>query len=143
MIKIKTPQTGCDRRLVFSPRVRLAVLILCSVLLSGCMGPTEIKVQGRWLFEEPHLKNLNAESHLTLTWVFDGGFFRHYACCFNIDMEVSGRYRVKEVQGDVITIELYDVQGSASRFEGEIRIVVSPDDDTLNIQGSGPFSRIQ
>jgi len=122
--------------------VNLSFSFLWIFFLTGCLGANEEFIQGRWEFEEPHLKNLPAEPHLTTTWEFNGGTFYYYACCFNQETELSGRYRILSDEGNIITLELFNVKGSASRIGGELRIEINPETDRLTIINGGPYIRL-
>jgi hypothetical protein len=118
------------------------ISFLLMVFLTGCMGANEELIQGQWEFQEPHLKNLPAEPHLTLTWAFHGGQFYHYACCFNQELELSGRYRILSIEENKITLELFDVQGSEAQIGGELPIEIDSETGTIEIFGTGPFIRV-
>lgn len=118
------------------------VALLLMIFFAGCMGPNEEFIQGRWEYQSDHLSNIPAESHLHVTWQFYGGSFYYYACCFNIDLELTGRYRILSTEGNIIDLELYDVQGSGSRISREIRIKIDSETDTLTIMGTKPFIRL-
>jgi hypothetical protein len=120
------------------PRKTISLfIILFSMLLASCAPPSEAAIQGWWEWNSVHLQSIAGEQHLTTVWNFDGGSFYHSACCFNTDLEVSGRYRILDSGEDFITIELYDTQGTGFRFGGEMRIEI--EDGTLTIQGAGPY----
>ena len=114
------------------------------ILIGGCQpSPNVAFIQGGWIYEDPHLKNLPAEQPLTAVWVFDQGVFHTVACCFNIDLSLDGRYSVLSDQDNVLTLELFDVSEPGRGVGGEIRLVIDRETDTLNIQGTGPFTRIE
>lgn len=123
-------------------RLTITVFFLSLVLLTGCMGANEEFIQGEWHFSEPHLRNLPAESHLTTVWTFDGGYFYNYTCCFNTDTELRGNYRIESDEGNVLTLELYNVDGWSSQATGQLRVEVNAVDDTIQVYGSGPYTRM-
>ena len=106
------------------------------------MGDTESFIQGAWTFSEPHLANLPGEQSLTMIWGFDVGTYSYAACCFNQDIQVTGRYRLVDIQDDSLTIDLYDSRGSETRFNARVKIKLNREDNTLIIQGTGPFTRV-
>jgi hypothetical protein len=128
------------------PKTQKGLILIIIVFLmmgaAGCMGPTESFIQGQWVYDEEHLKNLNAEQHLTVTWVFRGGSFRYVACCFNQNEEIMGNYRILEVEEDRILIQLYNAEGVGRPIGGEVLIKIDPENDTISIMGSGPYMRV-
>ena len=119
----------------------LASLFLL-VFLAGCMGANEEYIQGRWEYQSEHLANIPAEKHLHITWEFYGGSFYYYVCCMNIDQELTGHYRIVSNDGNIIDLELYDVKGSNTGGNRELRIKIDQETDTLTIMGTKPFIRL-
>ncbi|GAB4580364.1 MAG: hypothetical protein Fur0022_31040 [Anaerolineales bacterium] len=124
-------------------RLTVCMFLILMVSLAGCMGANEEFIQGEWQFEEPHLRNLPAEPHLTVVWTFNGGYFYNYSCCFNQNVELSGNYRIMSDEGNVLILELYNFAGSEA-FKGpsELRVEIDQATDTLKIYGAGPFTRM-
>ncbi len=119
------------------------VLLLLMISLTGCkMGANEEFIQGQWQFEVEHLKNLPAEPHLTMIWAFDGGYFYYDGCCFNQDSNLKGNYRILREEGNVLTLELYNVVGTETGIGGELRIEIDPATDSLTIINAGPYLRM-
>lgn len=124
-------------------RVQLIGLaLLCGLLLAGCMGEQEQAIQGIWEYNEEHLKSIASEQHLTVVWYFGNGSFRYQACCFNVDEELSGQYRILDVSGDIIDLQLYNLDNASARVNPEIRIRIDAEEGTLNIQGAGPYRKV-
>jgi hypothetical protein len=124
-------------------RFSVLAFFVSMLFLAGCMGANEEFIQGEWQFEEPHLRNLPAESHLTVVWNFDGGYFYNYSCCFNQNVELSGNYRILSEEGNVLILELYNMQGSEpSQGPGQLRLEIEQATDTLKVYGAGPFTRM-
>jgi hypothetical protein len=117
-------------------------LMMLSLLAANCQDPNDAYIQGAWEFNSDHLAEIVSEEHLTVIWFFSGGSFTYQSCCFNMDIDVGGRYRILDSSEDRITIELYNTYGSGSRFGGEILIVIDRENDEINIQGTGPFHRL-
>jgi hypothetical protein len=127
------------------PHTRLPLLALAGLallLLSGCLGENEQFIQGTWEYNDAHLAEIVSESDLTVVWYFSAGTFTYQACCFNLDLEFGGRYRILDSTGDVMTLELYNTFGTGSRMDGEIRIELDRAAGTLNIQGTEPFYKL-
>ncbi len=123
-----------------TPKIRLLpLLILILFATTSCMGETETFIQGTWRFDNPHLRTIVAEKYLTTTWDFHGGTYYYRACCFNIDLEMTGRYRILNVRENEITLELFDSRGSEYSFNTEIRLVLDRTNGTLQIMGDGPY----
>ncbi len=117
-------------------------LCISLLLLTSCMGASESSIQGTWEYSEEHLMPIAGEQHLTVIWFFNNGTFSYQACCFNVDQEITGRYRILEEDGDILILELYNTRGASFRLNTEIRVKIDRESDTLNIQGAGPFHRL-
>lgn len=118
-------------------------LLLAALLLTGCMGDAEKSIQGTWEWRSEHLMTKASEQHLTVIWFFNNGTFSYQACCFNIDEEISGRYRVISVEENILMLELYNMRGSQYRLASEVRIKINPDDGSLTIQSASPFYKLE
>jgi hypothetical protein len=123
------------RKTVFLP-------VILMIFLAGCMGANEEYIQGRWEYQSDHLSNIPAESHAHVTWQFYGGSFYYYYCCFNAEIELTGNYRIMNDEDNIIDLELYNIKGSGSRGNRQIRIKIDPETDTLTIMGTFPFIRL-
>lgn len=123
--------------------VLAALLILSAMLVTGCMGDAEKHIQGTWEYNSEHLLTKTSEQHLTLVWFFSNGTFSYQACCFNIDEEVTGRYRVLDVEDNIITLELYNTRGSQYRYNTELRIKIDKETGDLTIQGGSPYRKLE
>jgi hypothetical protein len=123
-------------------QVRLLVALFAVVTLTaGCSDANEQFIQGSWYYKDPHLESVPGETRQEVVWTFDRGTFELYACCFSGEIHQTGRYSIVESEGDVLTLELFNVRGQANAAMGQIRLVINRDEDTLSIQGSGPFER--
>ena len=119
----------------------IAILLIC-LAAAGCTDTNDDFIQGSWTYRSDHLAEIVSESDLIVTWFFSRGTFTYQACCFNLDIEVGGRYRIIESTEDRLTIELYNTYGSGNRFEGEVLIKIDRANNELNIQGDGPFQKL-
>lgn len=129
--------------MVKHPKRKFCLLTLITIfLLTGCMGPAEEFIQGGWRYDDKHLANIVAEQHLTILWYFDNGTFLTTACCFNVDEEIRGRYRVLEQTEDEILIELFNAEGVNRKIGGQYFIKIDRQAETLSIMGTDPFYRI-
>ncbi|MEW6718091.1 MAG: hypothetical protein AB1345_11395 [Chloroflexota bacterium] len=117
-------------------------LFLPVVLLTGCMGSNEQFIQGTWMYDDPHLRITTGESENITEWTFDRDTFEYKSCCFNNNQHLVGRYEVIESQGEILTLHLSHIRGDAVFGRIEIQVVVNFEEDTLNIQGTGPYVRI-
>ena len=117
-------------------------LILSTLFLTACMSDAEKAIQGTWEYNEEHLKTMASEQRLTIVWFFNGGTFSYQACCFNTDEEIAGRYRIKNVEGNIVTLELYNTRGSNFRLNTELRIKIDPETGELTITNAGPFRKL-
>jgi len=122
-----------------SDRLFLSLVLL--VLIAGCSDPNDQFIQGAWYYKDPHLASVDGESQLEINWRFDRGTFEYYACCFSGELHQKGRYRILESEDEVISLELFNIQGGLTRGPVEVRITVDKEADTVSIQGAGPFSR--
>jgi hypothetical protein len=136
------PKPGAKRVKLKSRNQVLLLLISTIFFLTGCMSPVEEFIQGTWYYDEEHLHRFIAESALEIYWTFDGGYFAYDACCFNTDEHITGQYRVLDETEDSITIEIYNVKGSGTRYGGQYKIIIDRETDTLNILGGGPYYRV-
>ena len=117
-------------------------IFLLGLSVVGCTNTNDDFIQGSWTYRSEHLAEIVGEKDLIVTWFFSGGTFTYQACCFNIDIEVGGRYRILESTEDHLTLELYNTYGSGNRFEGEVIIKIDRANNELNIQGDGPFRKL-
>ena len=117
------------------------LILITSFLLSSCMGENETYIQGTWQYDDAHLADIVAESHLTVIWIFDEGNFFYEACCFNVDERITGHYEVVADEENKLTIRVFDTEGVARRIDAELVIKIDREADTLNIQGGGPYVR--
>jgi hypothetical protein len=112
------------------------------VLLAGCASdPNDQFIQGSWYFNDPHLNRIAGESALETTWTFDRGAYQVYACCF-VRSTHFGRYTILESQADTLVLELFNQDGSIKSERTSIKLVIDRENQTLKIQGGGPFTRI-
>ncbi|HUF38274.1 MAG TPA: hypothetical protein VMN57_07115 [Anaerolineales bacterium] len=126
-------------------KLRLALISFATasaLLLGGCMGENEQRIQGTWEYFDEHLAEIAGESQLTVVWHFSAGTFIYQACCFNVDIEFGGGYRIIDSSADQLTLELYNTYGTGARMDGEIGIVINRETGTLNIQGAEPFRKV-
>jgi hypothetical protein len=119
----------------------LTVLFAATLLLAACTDENDQFLQGTWYYKDLHLNQVAGETYLEVLWSFQNGTFEFFTCCFSGEIHQTGRYRILDSQGDVITLELFNVNGTISRGNSEVRIVIDRDADTLEIQGTGDFTR--
>lgn len=119
----------------------LALAFAGAVLVVGCADANDKFIQGTWYYKDAHLNSISGETFLEIDWTFAGGSFELYSCCFNGRIHQTGRYRIKESDGDVITLELFNIKGGGTRGPAELQIVIDREADTLSIQGAQGFTR--
>ena len=126
----------------------LSTLIFLGAILAGCKpDPNEEFIQGVWFYNDEHLQNLPAESHLTDQWLFDRGTFQRATCCF-VTANYTGNYRTLESKEDRLRLELYNLKGDigntslSSKELLEITIIIHADEDTLKIDRAEPYLRM-
>jgi hypothetical protein len=115
--------------------------LLVALLLSGCSDANDQFIQGSWFFRDPHLKEVTGETYLEITWTFDRGTFEFYACCFNDEQHLAGRYRIVESNDDHLVLELFNLRGGEQTGRLEIGLRIDREQDALTIQGGGPYTR--
>lgn len=97
-------------------------------------------IQGTWYYNDPHIESMIGESFEEITWNFSQGTYEVYARCFV--QQKHGGYQVIESQGDTLVLELFN-PGTYTAERNSIRIPIDRANDTLSIQGAGPFSRLR
>ncbi|MGD9100965.1 MAG: hypothetical protein PVF45_10835 [Anaerolineae bacterium] len=117
-------------------------LLAIVLVVVGCTDANEDFIQGSWYTRSDHLDQVSGETYLEVQWTFDRGTFAYRACCFNIDASLTGRYRILESEGDEITLELFNVKGSETRIQPEIKLIINRDEDTLVVIGGGEYRRV-
>ena len=120
----------------------LLALSCITFLTLGCFDANDQFIQGTWYYRDPHLDSVSGETYLEAEWTFDRGSFEFYTCCFAGEIHQTGRYRILESKENILTIELFNVQGSGTDGSGEMRLVIDREADTLVIQGGRPFERV-
>jgi hypothetical protein len=123
-----------------------AVLVMLAVgfalLLGGCKADeNELYIQGSWFYNDLHIQQVVGESFQEAQWTFDRGTFSFYTCCF-MRSELSGRYEILKSDADSITLELFQLNGRLNSERTDIKIKIDRDQQALNIQGTGPFTRV-
>ena len=73
-------------------------------------------------------------------WKFENGKFELVGYP---PLKQSGRYRILKDEGNKLTLELYDQQGTFGTKNSKLEIVVYRDKDQLKIDNSEPFNRIK
>jgi hypothetical protein len=126
----------------------LPALIFLGAALAGCKpDANEEFIQGVWFYNDEHLQNLPAESHLTDQWLFDRGTFQRATCCF-VTADYSGNYRLLESEQDHLQLELYNLRGdigNASLSRQDLLVItltIQADEDSLQIDRASPYHRL-
>lgn len=118
----------------------LLIAVLLGLILSGCKpDPNVAFIQGIWYYNDPHIQEVVGESFQETTWTFLRGAYQLYSCCF-VEQEQRGGYQVIESQGDKIVLELFN-PGKFNAERTSIQIRIDRVNDTVTIQGNGPFTR--
>ncbi len=118
------------------------LLLLLTIGLAGCRPDPNVQfIQGDWYFNDPHLSSVAGESSLETVWTFDRGTYSMYACCFARAQE-TGWYEVLESEGDTLVIELSNRNGVPNSERFSVGIEIDRTAGTIEIQGSGPFERV-
>jgi hypothetical protein len=128
--------------LVKSRAALAAFAALAALWLSGCMSENESFIQGTWRYDDWHLAEIVSENDLTIIWFFSAGTFTYQACCFNMDVEFGGRYRILESSEDQLVLELYNTYGTGTRMDGQVYINIDRETGTLEIQSAKPFYKL-
>lgn len=125
----------------------LALFIL-AVLFSGCTSDSnDAFIQGIWYYNDEHLSNIPAESHLADNWLFERGTFENASCCF-VKVNMQGKYRILESEGNTIRLELFNIEGDQEGIPISrnatiaIKIVIDQENDTIKINRTEPYFRI-
>ena len=133
-------------------RLKLVVLglsmIVLAALFSACtLDENDAFIQGGWGFANEGGSDRSAEAHLLVEWWFDRGTFRYmYELFYGFPKTLDGDYRIVESDGDTITLELYNLQGTeAYIYENrrtEIRIIIDRENEQIRVNKQ-LFNRIQ
>lgn len=125
----------------------VSIILLGSILMSGCKpDPIVEYIQGMWSYDDPHLREVVAESHWIESWIFDNGSFANRGCCFG-EVNIVGSYRVIDSDENSVLLELYDMQGTQATHsidrdaKIELKIVIG-EDGTLTIGSTAGYERI-
>jgi hypothetical protein len=124
-------------------KVRFSVLLVGVVLalaLAGCsMGPEESFIQGTWDIAQPD------DYNEFYRWTFHNGRFTREQEIFRGNpLYTTGSYRVEVVDGDLMTLELYDFAGDRISYENNpmtLQIRLDPSGDRVEISNT-PFVRV-
>jgi hypothetical protein len=115
---------------------RLLLTVLLCLLLAGCApsDPNLKFIQGTWTAAGDQ-----GEGHSWyLEWKFANGSFEMsgYPPIYQ-----AGKYRMKASEGGSLTLELYSQSGDLPSDDRSMIILVDMNNETLTIDGLGPFSR--
>jgi hypothetical protein len=112
---------------------RLLLLLLQLIALISCATSDPVSlIQGSWRLDE----TLDTEGHNRsyLIWHFENG---HFSLEAYPPLRQSGRYQVLASEEGIARLRLFEQSGDLGSSEREIVIVLN--DDTLTIDGRGPF----
>jgi hypothetical protein len=119
----------------------LATLILVS-FLAGCISDeNEAFIQGTWFYNDPHIQEQVGESFSETTWIFDGGNYEVYTCCF-VESHQYGRYTILESDEDSLLLELFNTNGKFNSERFQVNVLIDRESDTIRVLRAGPFTRI-
>ena len=119
----------------------LGALLLVSFLAACVSYENEAFIQGRWYYNDPHLRSVVGETYQETYWTFDRGAYQTNSCCF-ARFEQSGRYTILDSQGDTLTMEFFNINGKLNSERFQVAVIINQETGTINVQGSGPFERI-
>jgi hypothetical protein len=108
------------------------IYLLLIFTLSACtLDPNEQFMQGTWEIVQPDAHNEFFQ------WRFNNGTFtREQVIDRATRLYTTGRYRVTESSGEVLTLELFDFSGDRISYENNpmtIKIEIDRDNDTARI----------
>ena len=133
---------------LLNKQLTVLALIALAFLLSGCVSdPNEAFIQGIWYYNDEHLSNIPAESHLSENWLFERGTFENVACCF-VKVNMQGSYRILESEGNTLKLELFNIDGDQNGIPISkqatvlLTIVIDQENDTIKINRTEPYFRI-
>jgi len=119
----------------------LGMFVLASLLAACTPDQNEAFIQGSWFYNSQHIQEQVGESFQETTWIFDGGTYETYTCCF-VEFQQYGRYDILESEGDKIVLELFNIDGKFNSERFSIAITIDREADTIKLPGAGPFTRI-
>ena len=114
-------------------------LALC-IQLTGCTDQDEAFIQGTWIYAEPSVGGVTPQSSVHTNWTFARGRVEAHSCC-DFRPGMTGRYRILGSEDDLLTLELYDLEGATDTDTLEIALLLNRTRESLTIQGTGPFLR--
>jgi hypothetical protein len=123
------------------PRIGLALCILllptlaCSAVQQIAPDTNAQFIQGQWSYSQ----DLGGGFASTLTWDFRSGHFTLEGCP---PLSQEGDYRVVKSDGDNVTLRLVNQSGDLPTADRDLEIVLNRSDETLMIDGQGPFHRV-
>ena len=126
-------------------KLTLLALILTLLPLAGCApDPNEDFIQGTWtIIDESGGESSNIATKY-FEWEFRNGmFYREQEVDPRNIIQSQGSYRVIESDGDVILLELFDIQGERFTYENtsvEVKIEIDREQDTIRL-GNMLFER--
>lgn len=126
----------------------VCLVLLSALILAGCKPDPRVEfIQGTWYSLNAHLANIPAESAQETTWVFDHGYVEISACCF-VETYFSGSYSIADKKEDEVTLDLFNLQGqnggmNLTRKDTLTLVIrINEIDDTIKINGDGPYTRV-
>jgi hypothetical protein len=119
----------------------LGVLALVAFLSACVSDENEAFIQGTWFYNDLHIQEQVGESFSETTWIFDGGNYEVYTCCF-VESQQYGRYAILESGEDSLLLELFNINGRFNSERFQVNVMIDRDVDTIRVLRQGPFTRI-
>ena len=119
----------------------LGLILLVSLLGACTPDQNEVFIQGSWFYNSQHIQEQVGESFSETIWIFDGGTYETYTCCF-VEFQQYGRYDILESEGDKLTLELFNINGKFNSERFSLAITIDREADTIRLARAGPFTRM-
>lgn len=116
-------------------------LILVSFLAACASDENEAFIQGTWFYNDLHIQEQVGESFSQTTWIFDGGNYEVYTCCF-VESHQYGRYAILESSEDSLLLELFNIDGKFNSDRFQVNVKIDRQSDAISLLRQGPFTRI-
>jgi hypothetical protein len=112
-----------------------------SFLAACASDENEAFIQGTWFYNDLHIQEQVGESFSQTTWIFDGGNYEVYTCCF-VESHQYGRYAILESSEDSLLLELFNIDGKYNSDRFQVNVKIDRQSDAISLLRQGPFTRI-
>jgi hypothetical protein len=116
----------------------LLFAIACSSIFGLMNNENEKFIQGKWQVSGEHKSENGAGQAWYLEWEFENGKFKQFGYPPILQ---EGNYKVSEVGNETMKLKLYKQKGTFGEGDSELIIVIDKENNSLNIDGKGGFTK--